>query len=60
MVRDSDAATETGGAMMAACAHRIIATSCYDCLRPAVPIDRDHPFRAIATNPVDGVIGAVG
>jgi hypothetical protein len=28
----------------------MIATSCYDRSRPGVPIDRDHPFRAIATS----------
>jgi hypothetical protein len=29
-------------------------------LRPGVPIDRDHPFRAIATSLWTGVTGAVG
>jgi hypothetical protein len=42
------------------CAHRMIATSCSDCLRPGVPIDRDHLLQAIATSLWTEVIGAVG
>jgi hypothetical protein len=38
----------------------MIATSRYEWLRPAVPIDRDLPFRAIATTLWTGVTGAIG
>jgi Transposase IS200 like len=42
------------------CAHRVIATTNSDWLRPGVPIDRDHPFREIATSLWTGMVGAVG
>jgi hypothetical protein len=42
------AATASGN-RPTSCAHRIIATTDTDSLRPGVPIDRDHLFRAIAT-----------
>jgi hypothetical protein len=42
------------------CALRLIATIRYDGLRPPATIDRDHPFRAIATSLWTGVMEAVG
>jgi hypothetical protein len=42
------------------CALRLIATTRYDGLRPPATIDRDHPFRAIATSLWTGVMEAVG
>ena len=42
------------------CALRLIATTRYDGLRPPAAIDRDHPFRAIATSLWTGVMEAVG
>ncbi|WFU40065.1 hypothetical protein QA640_38555 [Bradyrhizobium sp. CB82] len=42
------------------CALRLIATTRYDGSRPAATIDRDHPFRAIATSLWTGVMEAVG
>jgi outer membrane immunogenic protein len=42
------------------CALRLIATTRYDGLRPPATIDRDHPFRAIATSLWTGMTGAVG
>jgi hypothetical protein len=41
------------------CALRLIATTRYDGLRPPATIDRDHPFRAIATSLWMGVMEAV-
>jgi hypothetical protein len=45
---------------VAGCALRLIATIRYDGLRPPATIDRDHPFRAIATSLWTGVMEAVG